>query len=560
MDNITIKSKEDLISEIERRVDDKILERTNADLIIKLINNSDNLSEAIAIAQMGTKYKRTGFHFDSRFEKIEPAIKYFKKNKDLSFKDKNSKIINKLIIGDNYDALLNLLVEYQGRIDVIYIDPPYGKDSMGEFANTNYDNAITRDNLLSMLHPRLVLAKRLMSEDGIIFCSIDDKNLSYVVDLFNDIFEERNQLFVAPRQTKKGGKTTVTIQKNHDYIISYSKQPGVVFEKMNLDDSSYDMKDEYVEERGNYTLSQPLDYDSLAYSTSMDYPIEIDNVTLYPGGNYEKYLERQKGNHKRADWTWRWSKEKYEFGLENGFIVVKKGRDGNPRIYTKTYQYAKIEKVNDKYEIITKKGGKSYSTLTYLDNEYSNDNAKKELDSIFGDSSSVFKNPKPSELVAQLIKMVNSKSDAIILDFFAGSGTTGHSVLKLNEDGGNRTFILCTNNEITDINPNGIALDVTSKRLKRIMTGECYDGFNKFDWIKNYKPYGGNLDVYEIDSVANFESSTNKTPFDVIDETLYGLDKFNSVKDKIDWVCSNFEGTQKVIESDEDWKERLGKE
>ena len=557
-DTVVTKTKDDLIVEIEKRVDDKIIEKTNADLIIKLIKNSDSLSEAMTIAQLGTTYKRTGFHFDKRLEKMGNTIKYFKKNDNLSFNQDKSKPLNKLIIGDNYDALLNLLIEYNNRINIIYIDPPYGKDSMGDFANTNYDNSITRDNLLSMLYPRLILAKKLLNDDGIIFCSIDDKNLSYVTDLFNEIFEERNQLFVAPRQTKKGGKTTVTIQKNHDYIIAYSKQHGAVFEKMDLDDSSYDLTDEYEEDRGKYKLSQTLDYDSLSYSSSMDYPIKIDGKELYPGGNYEKYLERQQGNYKKSDWTWRWSKDLYEFGLKNGFIVLKTGRDGNPRIYTKTYQFAKIEKTDNGYEIVTKNSGKFYSTLTYLGNEYSNDNGKKELDSIFGDSSSIFKNPKPSELISQLTKMVTTNKDSIILDFFAGSGTTGHSVLKLNaEDDGNRTFILCTNNEITDINPNGIALDVTSKRLKRIMTGKCYDGFDNFDWIKNNKPFGGNLDVYEIEKVANFESSESKTPFEVIDETLYGREKFSTIEEKINWVCSNFENTQKVIETDKEWQERL---
>ena len=558
MDETVNKSKEDLIAEIERRVEDKIIEKSNADLIIKLINNSDSLSEAIAIAQLGTTYKRTGFHFDKRLEKMDNTIKYFKKNEELSFVNDSSKLTHKLIIGDNYDALLNLLVEYRNKIDVIYIDPPYGKDSMGEFASTNYNNAITRDNLLSMLYPRLLLAKKLLSDDGIIFCSIDDKNLSYVVDLFNEIFEEKNQLFVTPRQTKKGGKTTVTIQKNHDYIISYSKRQGVVFETLDLDDSSYSLKDEHFEDRGYYKLSQTLDYNTLGYVKSLDFPIDINGKTFYAGSVTEQEYNERKELNPKEGYRWRWSKEMFAFGKKNDFVVVNE-RTG--RIYTKTYQYAKIEKVNNKYKIVTKKSGKIYSTLTYLDNEYSNDNAKKELDSIFGDSSSVFKNPKPSELISQLVKMVSSNKEAIILDFFAGSGTTGQSVLKLNEeDGGNRRFILCTNNEVTNLNQNGIAYDVTSKRLKRIMSGECYDGTNDFDWIKSNEAYGDNLDVYEIEKVANFESSENKTPFDVIDETLYGLNKFNSVKDKIEWVCNNFEHTQKNIESDEKWQGRLESE
>ena len=196
-----------------------------------------------------------------------------------------------------------------------------------------------------------------------------------------------------------------------------------------------------------------------------------------------------------------------------------------------------------------------------MDNDCSNDYGKKELDKIFKNSNDLFKNPKPINLISKLIKMSCLKDDAIVLDFFAGSGTTGQSVMELNrEDGGNRKFILCTNNEITNMNPNGIAYDVTTKRLKRIMSGKCYDGNKEFDWINNNEPYGDNLDVYEIAKIANFESAENKTPFDVIDETLYGLNKFNSIKDKIEWVCNNFEHTQKNIESDNAWKERLENE
>lgn len=185
-------NKQSLIDEINLRVDDKILERSNADLLIKLINQAETLTEAISIAELGTTYKRTGFHFDKRLEKIGNTIKYFKKNEKLSFSDGSGDVPNKLIIGDNYDALLNLLVEYKGRIDVIYIDPPYGKDSMGEFAQTNYDNALTRDNLLSMLYPRLLIAKQLLFTSGAIFCSIDDRNYAYVKCLFDEIFEEKN--------------------------------------------------------------------------------------------------------------------------------------------------------------------------------------------------------------------------------------------------------------------------------------------------------------------------------------------------------------------------------
>lgn len=222
-------SKQEILADLERRVDEKILEQSNFDLLKKLIENADTLDEAIKIAELGTTYKRTGFHFDKRLEKAGQAIAYFKKNDALSFTTDPNAVTHKLIIGDNYPALLNLLIEYKGRIDVIYIDPPYGKDSMGEFAATNYNNAITRDNLLSMLYPRLYVAKQLLSERGVIFCSIDDRNQAYVKCLFDEVFEENGFLFNIARQTKKGGKTTTTIANNNDYVIAYTRSREIIF-------------------------------------------------------------------------------------------------------------------------------------------------------------------------------------------------------------------------------------------------------------------------------------------------------------------------------------------
>ena len=190
---------------------------------------------------------------------------------------------------------------------------------------------------------------------------------------------------------------------------------------------------------------------------------------------------------------------------------------------------------------------------TLWDDLSENSAGTKELEKILGKDK--FNNPKPVDLIKRCINIGNS--NAVVLDFFAGSGTTGQAVMDLNrDDGGDRRFILCTNNEITSTTPNGIAYDVTSKRLRRIMAGECYDGNKNFDWIKNNEPYGDNLDVCEIETVANFESTEGKTPFDVIDETLYGKKKMN-LKDKIKWVCENFDNTQKTVEWDSDYKKRI---
>ena len=187
--------KSDILAELKMRVEDRILEPNNYEVLCKLISKADSISEAQAIAALGTTYKKTGFHFDARLENLSNDIHFLAKDKALSFENDKNAITHKLIIGDNYPALLNLLIAYLEKIKVIYIDPPYGKDDLGEFAKTNYKNAITRDNLLSMLKPRLQIAKMLLKDDGVIFCSIDDRNQAYVKCLFDDIFGEGN--FVA---------------------------------------------------------------------------------------------------------------------------------------------------------------------------------------------------------------------------------------------------------------------------------------------------------------------------------------------------------------------------
>ncbi len=139
----------------------------------------------------------------------------------------------------------------------------------------------------------------------------------------------------------------------------------------------------------------------------------------------------------------------------------------------------------------------------------------------------------------------------IILDFFAGSGTTAHATMELNrEDGGKRLCILVTNNEITERNPEGIAKDVTTKRLKRVMSGECYNGDKSFEWLKNNTPYGDGLAVYNIQE----RPDNDKHIFAAIDEHCYGLafaEDEEGRRKKIEWVCENFEPTCKHLEGKE---------
>lgn len=379
---------------------------------------------------------------------------------------------NLYIEGDNLEVLKLLQETYLGKIKMIYIDPPYntGSDfvyeddfaqSMDEYmANsgqfdvegnrmvTNTEsNGRFHTDWLNMMYARLKIARDLLTDDGVIFISIDDNEVTNLQKLAAEIFGESNILACFPRVTKKAGKTTEAIAKNHDHIIVCSKNPSPVLYLPKHTDEGFKYSDEFEATRGKYKLNQTLDYDSLQYSASLDYPIEIDGRTIYPGGSYEKYLERQKGHHARADWAWRWSKELFEFGLANGFIVVKH-YDNYSRIYTKTYQNATIKKAGKNFSIEYSERTRAISSLEFIENEFSNDNSKKNLLSIF--ETSVFDYSKPVSLLKRLTALATANDD-IVLDFFSGSATTAHAVMQLNaEDGGCRKFIMVQLPEVTD--------------------------------------------------------------------------------------------------------------
>ena len=379
---------------------------------------------------------------------------------------------NLYIEGDNLEVLKLLQETYPGKVKMIYIDPPYNTGSdfvyadnfaqstdeyianSGQFdeeGNRLVQNTDTNGRFhsdwLNMIYPRLKLAKDLLTDDGVIFISIDDNEVTNLQKLAAEIFGESNILACFPRVTKKAGKTTEAIAKNHDHIIVCSKNPSPVLYLPKHTDEGFKYSDEFEATRGKYKLNQTLDYDSLQYSASLDYPIEIDGRTIYPGGSYEKYLERQKGHHARADWAWRWSKELFEFGLANGFIVVKH-YDNYSRIYTKTYQNATIKKAGKNFSIEYSERTRAISSLEFIENEFSNDNSKKNLLSIF--ETSVFDYSKPVSLLKRLTALATANDD-IVLDFFSGSATTAHAVMQLNaEDGGCRKFIMVQLPEVTD--------------------------------------------------------------------------------------------------------------
>lgn len=380
----------------------------------------------------------------------ETVIAPDKKHNSLP-ENKNSS--NVYISADNLDALKHLKKSYEGAIKCIYIDPPYNtgtdgfvyKDNFGFTAeelsdklsideeqaqrilNFTKKGSASHSAWLMFMYPRLALARDLLTIDGVIFISIDDNEQANLKLICDEIFGEENFIAEFPRITKKSGKSSNVVAKNHDYLLMYSKSSNPLLYPIEHNDSGFKYKDEFFEERGLYKLNQTLDYDSLQYSKSLDYPLEIDGETYYAGSSKVAYEERQQGFHNTADWAWRWSKKMFDFGYANGFIVIKSSKNGK-RIYTKTYQNATIDEDDNGYFIDYGDRTKSLSTLETVENIYSNDNAKKDALKTIGKA---FEHPKPLSLLSLIVRLCTRSNDTI-LDFFSGSATTAETIMRLN--------------------------------------------------------------------------------------------------------------------------------
>ena len=346
------------------------------------------------------------------------------------------------------------------KIKLIYIDPPYntGKDFVysddyadnlhnylkisGQVSESEEDSSISRlvltsnpesagryhSNWLNMMYPRLKLARNLLTNDGVIFISIDDSEEFNLKKLCDEIFGESNFICNFVRKNKSGsGHDSKNIAIEFDYILCYAKnieEVKINQEPVNVDnDPKYKLSDDFVEKRGKYYL-RDLDYTG-SYSEKMDYPIKTpDGSIIYSGG------KKGKPN------TWRWSEPKFKWGLENHFIEFKK-RNNDWKVYIKQYQF--VDNNNKPYI-----RENPYRALI----DFSNGKGSNDFNEIM--EKNVFSFPKPLDLI-EFIQKVGSNNDSIILDFFGGSSSTAHSVLKLNaEENNNRRFILVQVPEATD--------------------------------------------------------------------------------------------------------------
>jgi adenine-specific DNA-methyltransferase len=409
-----------------------------------------------------------------------------KEVKGKAIESDKSKFVNLLIEGDNYHSLVVLNFTHHEAIDLIYIDPPYNTGNNDFIYNDRYvdrEDSFRHSKWLTFMEKRLKLAKNLLKKSGAIFISIDENEYAPLRMLCDEIFEENNFVANLIWKSKSGGANDSRFfAVDHEYVLVYEKSSEDL--KLNLDNEAevttvYNLNDE----KGRYSLDR-LDKQSLGYLPSLDFPIKG------PDGKIYKVFHKDQKN-KIARWRWgaKTVKERYDE------LVFKNGS-----VYTKNYE---------------KEGSIPRSLL--VDERFGRTRTgKTELFSLFG--KEVFQNPKPPKLIKHFIGLVGSKN-SIILDFMAGSGTTGQAVLELNnEDGGKRNFILCTNNELNGLNQeleakglskkeieeHGICRRITYPRLEKIIKGYKNQKGDKIEGL------GGNLKYYKTDFVEAEPTDKNK--------------------------------------------------
>lgn len=355
---------------------------------------------------------------------------------------------NLYIEGDNLVVLKLLRQNYYGSIKMIYIDPPYntGNDfvyndnfkmdtkesDIAEGTLDEYGERLQKNqkstnryhaNWLNMMYPRLKVAKDLLTNDGVIFISVDDNEVTNMRKICDLIFGEENFVADLIWSNKEGGGSSDSklFRIKHEHILCYTKNiNNITILGVPISNADrYKSQDQYVNVRGNYYL-QKLGMGSIQYSTSLDYPIDApDGTTINPADN---------NNGKKA--CWRWSKTKYDWGKKNGFIEIKKDSSGVWTVYTKQYMNC-----DNNGNIITR----TQRPMGIID-EFSSTQASKYLYSI--EIGGLFNYSKPYDLIVYLINRISEDND-IILDFFSGSATTAHAVIQSNlNDGKKRKFIM----------------------------------------------------------------------------------------------------------------------
>ncbi|WP_029608653.1 site-specific DNA-methyltransferase [Mycoplasma simbae] len=466
------------MANISQQKRQKMLEFLNK---LKQEFQDDDKLRAINEIEIALSEKKYGLVWEKHTEKVDEMLEHnipvFKEVKERKIVADESKLYNFLLEGDNLHSLKLLLKTHKGRIDVIYIDPPYNTGNKDFIYNDSFvdkTDAYSHSKWLSFMSERLELARELLSEEGVIFISIDDNEQAQLKLLCDEIFGEEN--FVANIVVESGGvygpKTAhkyKTILKVKDYCLSYFKNSSTDKPRSPLYDKVSEAFDPrygfYITDNTILSLSEYLNTDKVLHKGFKKYNLEPSksniNRLLTIDNDIREYFYSS-----LADKIYKDS----QFTLNLPLEVLNSFNPGEV-IKFKNYTLMKMSTGNVRHlqsfaEVIRKNDeiNEEISRCVVRGDLWKN--FSKDMGNVAKEGSTDFKNgKKPIRLIKQFIKWSNMGIDSIILDFFAGSGTTGHAVAQLNkQDGGNRKYILCTNNE------NNICEQVTYQRLKNIQS------------------------------------------------------------------------------------------
>ncbi len=450
------------------------------------------------------KQKKYGILWEDKPEQVallcKEKLPVLAEDKDKEIKTDETKPVNILIEGDNYHALSVLNYTHKGKVDVIYIDPPYNTgNGEGFIYNDNridLNDEYRHSKWLSFMEKRLKLAKNLLKNNGIIFISIDDNEVAQLKLLCNEIFGEENFISQIIVQTNKGGRDYLQIATTHEYLLCYGKSENTALNELAKDTTLFEFQDK----KGLYEVRELRNRNpkfTRNNRPNLFYPIYINSKIKDKYGYYAVSLTKSKEynietfpkNSEGKDSCWRWGKELVlknitEDNPEESQVIAKQKKDGGWNVYEKSRKFTtKAKSIWDETEMRTELG-----TIV--------------LRSIFG--KSLFDHPKPVPLIKKTV-MLGSDKNSIILDFFAGSGTTAHAILELNkEDGGNRKFILCTNNENNNGNKIKICTDVCYPRIEKVIKGYKNKDCQRISGL------GGNLKYFKTDFVDAEPTDENK--------------------------------------------------
>lgn len=364
-----------------------------------------------------------------------------------------------LIEGDNLHALTALTFTHEGKIDVIYIDPPYNTGNKSWKYNNDYvekEDNYKHSKFISFLFKRIKIAKRLLKDNGVICCAIDDYEQHNVRHIFDEIFGEENRLGSITVIHNPGGRQDEKFFPTaHEYMLVYAKNQ-IYAEIGRLEITDQKLKQfSQIDEHGNYKLrgfrrsganSRRIERPKLWY------PIYLnpDTLELDVIENEWHSVKLEPIDDDGVERVWRWNATTF---------MEKKDKYIEVKIIKGNYSIQVKERENDN-------AGEKPKTI-WFDPRYSAVNGTTALKNIFSDKTDkIFDFPKSPQLLYDTLKICSLKKDDVILDFFGGSGTTLHSLMTLNnDDGGNRKCILVTNNE------NNICEEVTYERNKRVIQG-----------------------------------------------------------------------------------------